>query len=67
MLLESGANVGLDVRLKGAMHYAVNNASCVPSLVRVLQQYGALLDTTDVDNMTLLYYCVKFGYKIMAR
>ncbi|CAG5158427.1 uncharacterized protein ALTATR162_LOCUS5073 [Alternaria atra] len=67
MLLERGANVGLDLRLKGAMHHALNNGSCMPSLVRVLQQYGAPLDTIDVDNMTPLHYCVKFGYKTMAR
>ncbi|KAL5400604.1 hypothetical protein PMIN03_012241 [Paraphaeosphaeria minitans] len=37
ILLEKGANVGLDVQLKGAMHYALNNASCTPLLVCVLQ------------------------------
>jgi ankyrin repeat protein len=67
MLLERGANVGLDVRLKGAMHHALNNASCTPSLVRVLQQYGTPLDTADVDNMTPLHYCVKFGHETIAR
>jgi ankyrin repeat protein len=67
LLLERGANVGLDVRLKGAMHHALNNASCTPSLVRVLQQYGAPLDTIDVDNMTPLHYCVKFGHETIAR
>ncbi|KAF9733795.1 hypothetical protein PMIN02_010569 [Paraphaeosphaeria minitans] len=67
ILLEKGANVGLDVQLKGAMHHALNNASCTPSLVRVLQQYDAPLDTIDVDNMSPLHYCVKFGHKIIAR
>ncbi|KAL5430386.1 hypothetical protein PMIN06_012553 [Paraphaeosphaeria minitans] len=67
MLLEKGANVGLDVRLKGAMHHALNNTSCTPSLVRVLQQYDAPLDTIDEDNISPLHYCVKFGHKIMAR
>jgi ankyrin repeat protein len=67
VLLERGANVGLDVRLKGAIHHAVNSACCIASLVSMLQQYGAPLDTVDVDNMTPLHYCVKFGYKAIAR
>jgi ankyrin repeat protein len=67
LLLERGAKVGLDVRLKGAMHHALNNASCTPSLARMLQQYGAPLDTTDTDNMSPLHYCVKFSHKIMAK
>ncbi|KAL5381794.1 hypothetical protein DPSP01_006977 [Paraphaeosphaeria sporulosa] len=67
ILVERGAHVGLDVQLKGAMHHVLNNASCTPSLVRLLQQYGAPLDTTDVNNMSPLHYCVKFGHKTMAR
>jgi ankyrin repeat protein len=67
VLLERGANVGLDVRLKGAMHHVLNNANCKPSLVLVLQQYGAPLDTVDMDNMSPLHYCVKFGHKIVAK
>jgi hypothetical protein len=56
MLLRRGANVGLDVRLKSAIYYAVDGVCCIPSLVNMLQQYGALLDTIDVDNMMLLHY-----------
>jgi ankyrin repeat protein len=67
MLLEKGANVGLDIQLKGAMHHALNNTTCTPSLVRVLQQYGAPLDTIDIHNMTPLHYCVKFGHETIAR
>jgi hypothetical protein len=67
MLFGRGANAGLDVRLKSAIHYAVDSACCVPSLVSMLQQHGALLDTIDVDNMMPLHYRVKFGHKAIAR
>ncbi|KAF2111508.1 ankyrin repeat-containing domain protein [Lophiotrema nucula] len=67
LLLKSGARVGQDARLKGAMHHAVNNASCTPSLVRLLLNYNTPADTVDIDNMTPLHYCVKFGHKIAAK
>ncbi|KAF1955606.1 ankyrin, partial [Byssothecium circinans] len=37
------------------------------SLVRLLLECGAPLNTVDVDNMTPLHYCVKFGHKTVAR
>ncbi|KAH7386810.1 ankyrin repeat-containing domain protein [Phaeosphaeria sp. MPI-PUGE-AT-0046c] len=66
MLLERGAEFCLDGRRKGAMHYALTNASCTPSLVHVLQQNGAPLDKSDINNMSPLHYCVKFSHKIIA-
>jgi ankyrin repeat protein len=66
VLLERGADVGLDRQLKGAMHHAINGVRCTASLARMLQQYGAPLDTIDVDNITPMHYCIKFGHKAIA-
>ena len=68
MLLEQGANVtALDSHLKGAIHYAINNRYCKPSLVNLLLDRGAPMNTVDIDNMTPLHYSVKFSHKIVAK
>ncbi|CAN9395659.1 unnamed protein product [Alternaria alternata] len=67
ILLERGANAGPDEQLRDAMNHAVNSARCTPSLVRILQRYNAPLDTVDVNRMTPLHYCVKFGHEAIAK
>ncbi|KAH8623087.1 hypothetical protein IG631_22244 [Alternaria alternata] len=67
LLLERGADVSPDIRLQGAIHYAVNSALCTPSLIRILRQAGASLDAIDIDKMTPLHYCVKYGHKAVAK
>ena len=67
LLLERGADTGLKKRSKGALHHAINDARCTPSLAKALQQFGAPLNTSDVDNMTPLHYCVKFGHTAIAK
>jgi ankyrin repeat protein len=67
LLLEEGADCGLNERLEGPIHYAVDSFRCTPSLVSILQQHGASLDAIDVNNMTPLHYCVKFGHKMIAK
>ncbi|KAF2867352.1 ankyrin repeat-containing domain protein [Massariosphaeria phaeospora] len=67
LLVEKGANVtGLDAQLKGALHHAVNHTTCSPSMVILLLDHGAPMNTVDVDNMTPLYYSVKFSNKLVA-
>lgn len=41
----------------------MNRANCTVSMVQMLINYRAPLDTIDIDNMTPLHYCVKFGHK----
>ncbi|CAN9382993.1 unnamed protein product [Alternaria alternata] len=65
-LLDGGANVGPDEKLKGAIHYAVDSEQCTPSLIKMLQQFGASLDTVDAENMTPLHYCVKRSHTEIA-
>jgi ankyrin repeat protein len=66
MLLEGGASVGVNPRTESAMHYATDRHNCTSSLVKMLQQYGAPLDSIDVNNMTPLLYCTKREYKAIA-
>jgi ankyrin repeat protein len=58
LLLERGADCGLDEQLKGPIHHVAEGFRCMPSLVSILQQHGAPLDTIDANNMTPLHYCV---------
>jgi ankyrin repeat protein len=67
LLINKGASVGPDAMLKGIMHHALNNPRCALSLATVLVEHGAPLDTIDVDNMTPLHYCVKFGHIAIAK
>lgn len=67
ILLAEGANVkGVDTQLKSVLHQAVNSAGCKLSLVTLLLDRGAPLNTLDVDNMTPLHYSVKLGHKSVA-
>jgi ankyrin repeat protein len=66
LLLARGASAGLDDRMKGPVHHAVDMVQCKPALVSLLQQYGAPLDTVDFDNMTPLHYCVKRSHKVIS-
>ena len=66
LLLERGANAGLDEQLRGTVHRAVISPRCTSSLVRMLQDYGASLDSIDVENMTPLHYCVDSNHKTIA-
>jgi ankyrin repeat protein len=67
LLLKRGADASqLDVQRKGLIHHATNQAICKPSLVTLLLDHGAPTDTVDVENMTPLHYCVKFGHKNVA-
>jgi ankyrin repeat protein len=60
LLLEGGADCGLDERLKGPIHYAALRSNwCTPSLISILQQYGASIDAIDIENMTPLHYCAR--------
>jgi ankyrin repeat protein len=64
LLLENGAEISQhDVQRKGVMHYATNSAYCTLSLVKLLLSQDAPTNTTDIDNMTPLYYSVKFNHE----
>jgi ankyrin repeat protein len=67
LLLEGGADCGLDEKSRGPIHHAVRYDHCTPSLVGILQEYGASLDAIDANNMTPLHYCVTFGHKTIAK
>ena len=64
LLLKNSADVSRhDNQRKSVLHHATNSADCKLSLVELLLSKGAPANTTDIDNMTPLYYSVKFGHQ----
>lgn len=68
LLIKRGADASqVDVQCKGLIHHAANQVRCKTSLVTLLLDHGAPTDTVDIENMTPLHYCVKFGHEDVAR
>ncbi|XP_014551952.1 hypothetical protein COCVIDRAFT_30599 [Bipolaris victoriae FI3] len=64
LLLNNGADASRhDSQGKCVLHYATNSVDCDPSLIDLLLSRGAPENTTDINNMTPLLYCVKRGHK----
>ncbi|USP80476.1 hypothetical protein yc1106_07750 [Curvularia clavata] len=64
LLLMNGADVSRhDIQGKSVLHHAINSMHCTLSLIDLLLSRGAPADTTDINNMTPLLYCVKHSHK----
>ncbi|EMD88006.1 hypothetical protein COCC4DRAFT_51902 [Bipolaris maydis ATCC 48331] len=64
LLLNNGADASRhDSQGKSILHYATNSVDCNLGLIDLLLSRGAPANTTDINNMTPLLYCVKHGHK----
>ncbi|KAL1600753.1 hypothetical protein SLS60_007141 [Paraconiothyrium brasiliense] len=68
LLLRRGADATVtDSRRRGVIHHALINSHCKRSLIALLFDHGAPLDTVDIYNMTPIHYCVNFGHTAIAK